>query len=83
MPDILRTITLLAFTASLCWGHEGDRVVPVFEIPDNLASGTDLHDGDVQDWLDVIAEPSLTGLDLVPDTVFGEEFYPGDFDFRI
>lgn len=83
MRYALRTIVLLAFTASLCSGHEGDRVVPVLEIPDRLLSGIDIHDGDIEDWLDVIGEPSLTGLDLIPDTFFGEDYNPSNFDFRI
>ncbi len=85
MRDIFRTITLLAVTASLCSGHVGERVVPIFEIPDELLSEIDIHDGEIGDWLTVIGEPSLTGLDLTPDfgSTFGEEYNPSDLDFRI
>ena len=48
MPNIWLTIGLLAVTASLCSGHVGDRIVPVFEIPDKLLSDFDIHDGDVE-----------------------------------
>ena len=85
MQDILRTITLLAVTTSWCSGHLGDRLVPVFEISGELLAEIDIHDGEIEDWLTVIDEPSLTGLDLTP--MFwgdmGEEYNPGDFDVRI
>ena len=85
MRNALRTIALLAGTSSLCWAHVGDRVVPIFEIPEESLSEIDIHDGVIGDWLDVIGEPSLTGPDLTPDfgVGFGEEYNPGDLDFRI
>ena len=81
----LRTITLLAVTASLCSAHVGDRLIPVFEIPDKLLSDMDVHDGDIEDWVNVIGEPSLTGLDLTPviGGTYGEEYDPSDLDFRV
>lgn len=85
MRNSLRTITLLTVTASLCSGHVGERVVPIFEIPDELLSEIDIHDGDIDDWHTVIGEPTLTGLDLTPDYVAGsgEEYDPSNLDFRI
>ena len=89
MRNIFRTITLLSVTASLCSGHLGDRLVPVFEIPGELLAEIDIHDGEIEDWLTVIGEPSLTGLDLTPQfwedigVDIGEEYNPGDFDVRI
>ena len=84
MRTTWRTIALIAVTASLCPAHLGDRVVPIHEIPEESFSEIDLHDGDIDDWLTVIGEPSLTGLDLTADlSGDGEEYDPSDLDFRI
>ncbi len=84
MRNIWLTIGLLAVNASLCSAHVGDRVVPVFEISDEMLSEIDIHDGEIGDWLAVIGEPSLTGLDLTADVSGGmEEYDPSDLDFRI
>ena len=85
MRNILRTIVLLALTVSLCSGHVGDRVVPIFEISEESLSEIDIHDGEIGDWLTVMGEPSLTGRDLTADVsgTHGEEYDPSDLDFRI
>ena len=85
MRNTLLTIALFAVAPSMCSGHMGDRVVPVFEISDAQLADIDIHDGEVEDWINIIDEPSLTGLDLVPSTDpdFGEAYNPGDFDARI
>ena len=67
MRNTWRTITLITVTAFMCSAHVGDRVVPIFEIPEESFSEIDIHDGDIEDWLNVIGEPSLTGLDLTSD----------------
>ena len=85
MGKPLCTNILLILTASYCFGHIGDRVVPIPEIPEELITQIDIKDGDIEDWLNVIGEPSLTGLDLIPNfgDGWGEEYNPGDLDFRI
>ena len=85
MWNTLRTITLIAVSASLSSAHVGDRVVPISEIPEESFSEIDIHDGNIEDWLNVIGEPSLTGLDLTAEIggTYGEEYDPSDLDFRI
>lgn len=92
MRNTWRTITLITVTAFMCSAHVGDRVVPIFEIPEESFSEIDIHDGDIEDWLNVIGEPSLTGLDLTAliedpnkgiTNAPGEEYDPSDLDFRI
>lgn len=60
-------------------------VYPFFELTDADLARIDLHDGSVNDWLDVLGEPTLTSFDfhrrdnlgyLVPHD-------PADLDFRI
>ena len=45
--------------------HIGDRVYPIIEISDEQIGMIDLHDGFVDEWLDVIGPPTLTGLDFI------------------
>ena len=63
------------------WAHIGDRVYPIIEISDEQIGMIDLHDGFVDEWLDVIGPPTLTGLDFIGR--LGAEYQPHDLDFRI
>ena len=88
MGNILRTITLIAVSASLSFAHVGDRVVPISEIPEEFFDLININDAAIDDWLSVIGEPSLTGLDFTanfgaPGQDWGEEYNPADLDFRI
>ena len=42
----------------------------------------DLKDGSVEDWLDVLGEPTLTPLDFATPPSF-PKYDPSSFDFRI
>ena len=82
---------LLAATAGFCLfgvsvtlGHIGDRVVPFYEITEELRETIDLNDGSVEDWIEV-GPPTLTLLDffvrssMPPNT----QRDPGDLDIQI
>ena len=64
--------------------HVGDRVIPIPEIPDDFLEEIDIHDGSVQEWVDLFGEPTLTPFDLTPSTCPGCGPYdPSDLDFRV
>ena len=41
----------------------------------------DIHDGSIEDWVEVVGEPTLTALDFV--VFLGQLYNPPDFDFRL
>jgi|GEM_PF-465067 hypothetical protein len=60
------------------------REFPFFELTDADLERIDLHDGSIDDWLDVLGDPDLTGLDFADDSEFGlAEYDPSDIDFRV
>ena len=58
-------LALAAFlTAPGAYSHVGDEIYPFFELLDEDLDLIDLTDGSVDDWLEVVGEPSLTGRRL-------------------
>ena len=55
-----------------------DRLYPITELTDKMRAQIDLRDGSVEDWLEVLGEPTLTPLDLDPGP-----YDPSSFDCRI
>ena len=80
MLQVLAAVLALTPGGSV-WAHIGDRVYPIIEISDEQIGMIDLHDGFVDEWLDVIGPPTLTGLDFIGR--LGAEYQPHDLDFRI
>ena len=72
------------FGVSVTLAHTGDRVVPFYEITEELRETIDLNDGSVEDWIEV-GPPTLTLLDffvrssMPPNT----QRDPGDLDIQI
>ena len=60
-----------------------DRLYPFIELTDEMRDRIDLKDGSVDDWLEVLGEPTLTPLDLAPYPNWGGQYDPSSFDFRI
>ena len=46
--------------------HEGERLYVIPEITEEMVTKLDLHDASINDWEDLLGEPSLTLLDFVP-----------------
>ena len=61
--------------------HVGDRVYPIHELTDEMLAEIQLHDGSVEDWYELIGEPTLTLLDF--SEILGASLDPSDADFRI
>ena len=71
-------ITLLALLAPGAHAHIGDQIYPIFELLDEDLDRIDLTDGSVEDWLDVLGEPSLTATDFY----FPDHYDPSSVDNR-
>ena len=59
-----------------------DLVYPFTELSDEDVARLDLRDGTVFDWLDIVGEPALTGLDFHTDPMYSS-YDPSSFDFRV
>ena len=62
--------------------HVGDRVYPFFKLTDEMVAEIQLHDGSVEEWYELIGEPTLTLLDFA-SMHHGTSRDPSDMDFRI
>ena len=59
-----------------------DRLYPFRELTDEMRARIDLKDGTVEDWSEVLGEPTLTPLDFATPPSY-PEYDPSSFDFRI
>ena len=62
--------------------HVGDRVYPIAYLTDEMVEHIRVDDGSVDEWHELVGEPSLTILDC-SDKQWNEPFDPSDLDFRI
>jgi len=82
MKRILLTAFVFGLLLCLISGLHAQRVYPFIELTDEDLARIDLHDGSVNDWIDVLGDPALTALDFFPGS-FSESYDPADLDFRI
>ncbi len=78
-PSWLLAIPIL-ISAVVAHAHIGDQIYPFYELLDEDLDRIDLTDGSVEDWYEVIGEPSLTASDFLWQ--FGR-YDLSDVDFRI
>ena len=64
-PIFLLALAPLLGINSAAHAHIGDEIYPFYELLDEDLARIDLTDGSVEDWLDVVGEPSLTASDFV------------------
>ena len=77
------TLGLLIIGCALSAGaHVGNRVFPIAELTDEMLAEIQL-DGSVDEWFDLIDEPTLTRLDFVAELEEEDSQDPSDIDFRI
>lgn len=76
-------LTVLA--AGQVQAHIGDQVFLVFEITQEDLADIDLKDASLDDWKDVIGDPSLGAADFFADPTVGEgaQYDPADLDYQI
>ena len=79
-PSWLPAALLFLIFNTAADAHIGDQVYPFFELLDEDLHRIDLTDGSVEDWLEVVGEPSLTASDFF--WLFGS-YDLSDLDFRI
>ena len=75
----LLTLTPLLGLASEAHAHIGDEIYPFYELLDEDLHRIDLTDGSVEDWHDVLGEPSLTAADFYYPA---SHYDPGSVDNR-
>ena len=73
------SILLPAIALDAQWS---DRLYPFRELTDEMRARIDLRDGSVEDWSEVLGEPTLTPLDFATPPSY-PEYDPSSFDFRI
>lgn len=73
---------LLANLTGIAWAHMGDKVFPIVELTDAELARIDITDGSVEDWLEVVGEPTATAPDFSTDPEYAS-YDPADMDFRI
>ena len=79
-------VTTIALSSSV-QGHLGDRIYPILEITEE--SRIDLRDGIVDDWGELLGEPTFTALDFTgfesfdPEDAEPKAYDPSNLDFRI
>ena len=75
----LLTLAPLLGPASDAHPHIGDEVYLFYELLDEDLHRIDLTDGSIEDWYDVLGEPSLTAADFYYPR---SHYDPGNCDFR-
>ena len=68
--------------ASTAQAQRPERVYPIVELTDEDLELIDVHDGSIEDWLEVVGGPSVTALDFRTHPEEGL-YDPADMDFRI
>ena len=60
----LLTLTSLLGPAPTAHAHAGDEIYPFLELLDEDLARIDLTDGSVEDWYEILGEPSLVASDF-------------------
>ena len=76
----LLTLAPLLGIAPAAHAHIGDQIYPIFELLDEDLHRIDLTDGSIEDWYDVLGEPSLTAADFYYPY---SSYDPANCDFRL
>ena len=63
--------------------QQSERIYPIVELTDEDVAMIDIHDGSIEDWLEVVGEPTVTALNF--QSYYPEEglYDPAELDFRI
>ncbi len=75
-------LVLLLGLAMSSGAHLGDRVYPIPYLSDEMLAGIQLDDGLVDEWYELVGEPTLSLLDFTEE-IHQSPLDPADLDFRI
>ena len=75
-------LSLLLSFATSAGAHVGDRVYPIAYLSDEMLSEIRLDDQSVDEWYELLGEPTMTLLDF-REELEGSALDPADLDFRI
>ena len=64
MKGLLRIAVPILLTPPFSEAQFPDRLFPFAELTDGMRARVDLKDGSVEDWSEVLGEPTLTALDF-------------------
>ena len=76
----IAAITCANLLTGWATAHEGDRVVSILEITDDMLAQIDLRDGTTDEWPDLLGEPTLKTIDFEMNDF---SYDPSDLDFAI
>ena len=84
-PLLTLTLAVVSACAAPLSAHVGNRLVPISYLSEEALAVINLDDGVVEDWEDVLGEPTLTILDFDRYTPAYIDYQagPSNFDFRI
>ena len=77
----LKLALSLAGFLSVANAQPPDRIYPIVQLTDRDVAEIDVTDGSVEDWENIVGEPTLTPLDFAEP--YGGSYDPSDMDFRI
>ena len=80
---LVRIAFLKLLTAISLEAQWQDRLFPFTELTEEMRAEIDLKDGSVDDWLEVLGEPTLTPLDFAIRPHMFPDYDPSSFDFRL
>ncbi len=80
--ELLHATFVLLLLAGSALAHAGGRVYPIPYLTDGMLADIQLDDGSVDEWYDLVGEPTMTLLDFA-EGMWGSELDPSDLDFRI
>ena len=75
-------LVLLLGSALPSEAHVGDRLYPIPYLSDEMLAEIQLDDGQIQEWIDLLGEPTLSLLDFTEEIAYSP-LDPADLDFRI
>ncbi len=85
MNLIKRSLSIIGLVLGLLCGaeaQESERLYPFVELTDADLAQIDVTDGSVDEWVDLLGEPTLTPLDFQTDPDRAP-YNPADMDYRV
>ncbi len=80
---LLLWLAISAGLSARAEAHVGDRVFPIAYLSDEMLEQIRLDDGRIDEWYELVGEPSMTLLDFKEEWEEDLEPDPSDLDFRV